>query len=121
MSKPAIIEVSAARSNFAQLGPQARLSPVQVTRHGKVEFVVISPELFEAVQASGVAPANELERMQAAFEEMYLGMQSEQAAAVYDAVANLAADELAGAVAKAHRKLDKAAATPKRPKLRVAR
>lgn len=121
MSKPAVIEVTAARSNFAQLGPQARQAPVQVTRHGKVEFVVISPELFAALEASGAAPANELERMQASFEAMVQGMQSEQSAAAYDAVANLPAEDLAGAVARAQHKLDRAGAAARRPKLRVAR
>lgn len=121
MTKPAVVEVTAARSSFARLGPQARQAPVQVTRHGKVEFVVISPELFEALQASGAAPAGELERMQASFEQMVEDMQSEQAAAAYDAVANLAAGDLAAAVAAAQRKLGKPAAARKRAKLRVAR
>jgi len=44
-----------------------------------------------------------LERMQASFEEMYQGMQLEQSAAAFDAVANLSARDLAGAVATAHK------------------
>jgi PHD/YefM family antitoxin component YafN of YafNO toxin-antitoxin module len=121
MRKSAVIEVTSARSNFAQLGPQAKQAPVQITRHGKVEFVVISPELFEAFKATGAAPASELERMQASFEEMVQGMQSEQSAAAFDAVANLPAADLARAVAKAHKKLDRSGAAAKRSKLRVVR
>ncbi|WP_240314374.1 type II toxin-antitoxin system Phd/YefM family antitoxin, partial [Acidiphilium sp. JA12-A1] len=60
MSKSAVIEASAARSSFAKLGEQARRAPVEVTRHGKLEFVVISPDLYEAVKAAGTVPVGEL-------------------------------------------------------------
>lgn len=119
MSKSAVIEASAARNNFSQLGAQARLTPVQVTRHGKVEFVIISPDLYEAVKASGAAPAGELERMQAAFERLFQDMQSDQSNAAFDALEALSAKDLPGAVAKAHKRLARPAAA--RPRLRVVR
>lgn len=119
MSKSHVIEASTARNNFSQLGAQARLTPVQVTRHGKVEFVIISPDLYEAVKATGAAPASELERMQASFEQLFQNMQSDQSNRAFDALEALSAEDLPSAVAKAHKRLTRPAAP--RPRLRVVR
>ena len=115
MSKSSVIEASTARNNFSQLGAQARLAPVQVTRHGKVEFVIISPDLYEAIKATGAAPANELERMHASFEQLFQDMHSDQSKAAFDALEALSAEDLPGAVAKARKRLIKRAA----PHLRI--
>ena len=119
MSKAAVIEASTARSNFAQLSSQARHTPVKVTRHGQVEFVIISPELFGTVEALQSVPAGELERMQDRFASMFQNMQSDRAAAAYDAIAALPAEDLAGSVAKAYKRAVKPVAG--RRKLRVVR
>jgi antitoxin Phd_YefM of type II toxin-antitoxin system len=119
MSKSPVIEASTARNNFSQLGAQAKLTPVQVTRHGKVEFVVISPDLYEVVKATGAVPAGELERMQASFEHMFQDMQSDRSEAAFDALEALSAEDLPSAVAKANKHLTKPAAP--RPRLRVVR
>jgi PHD/YefM family antitoxin component YafN of YafNO toxin-antitoxin module len=119
MTKTAVIEASIARSNFSRLGAQAKQTPVQVTRHGKVEFVIISPDMYETIKATGAAPASELERMQASFKQMFQDMQSEQANAAFDALEAISAEELPGAVAKTRKRLIKP--TAKRPRLRVVR
>lgn len=114
MSKSAVIEASAARNNFAQLGAQAKRAPVKVTRHGKVEFVVISPDLYEAVKATSAVPASELERMQASFDKMLQDMQSVPSNLAYDALDNLSATDLPRAVADARKRVKKPAASPSR-------
>lgn len=109
MGQAIVMDMATAQNNFAQLGSQARQAPIQVTRRGKVEFVVISPELFEALKASGAASISELERMQASFRKMVRRMQRKRSEAAFDAVVNLSAGDLPDAVANAHKKLDNAA------------
>lgn len=107
MSKVGVIEASIARNNFAKLSRQAKKAPVKVTRHGRVEFVVISPDLFETVEATGAVTAGELERMQASFKEMCRGMQSEQSSTAYDMVAALSVEQLPRTVTEAFRRMQK--------------
>jgi prevent-host-death family protein len=114
MRKSAVIEASAARNNFAQLGAQARRTPVEVTRHGKLEFVIISPDLYETVKAAGAAPSGELERMQASFDKMFQDMQSDQSNAAYDALEALSATDLPRSAARAYKRTNKAAALHRR-------
>ena len=104
MSKSAVIEASAARSSFAKLGEQARRAPVEVTRHGKLEFVVISPDLYEAVKAAGTVPAGELARMQESFNQMFQDMQSDRSEAAYERVEALTAEDLPKATVDAYRR-----------------
>jgi PHD/YefM family antitoxin component YafN of YafNO toxin-antitoxin module len=118
MSKAAVIEASAARSNFAKLGSQARRAPVEVTRHGKIEFVVISPDLYAAVKAAGTVRGGELERMQASFDTMFQDMQSEQSNAAYDALEALTAEDLLQAATEAYNHVEKPApARRSRPRI----
>lgn len=114
MGKAAVIETSTARTNFAKLGNQARLAPVEVTRHGRLEFVVISPELYETVKAAGAVPAGELERQQDAFDRMVREMQSDRSNAAYDRLEALTAGDLPKAVADARRQAE-VSARPRRP------
>lgn len=104
MSKSAVIEASAARSNFAKLGDQAKRAPVEVTRHGKLEFVVISPDLYEAIKAAGTVPTGELARMQESFDRMFQDMQSDRSEAAYDRLEALTAEDLPKAAADAYRR-----------------
>lgn len=109
MSKSAAIEASAARSSFAKLGDQAKRAPVEVTRHGKLEFVIISPDLYETIKAAGTVPAGELARMQESFDRMFQGMQSDRSTAAYDRLEALTAEDLPKAVADAYRRTQRPA------------
>lgn len=120
MSKAATIEASIARNSFAHLGERAKEMPLKVTRHGNVEFVIISAELYSRVEASGAVPASELERMEAQFEKLCQDMQSDRSNEAYAALEALPAEGLAGAVAKARNRLSKPEPR-RRPKVRAVR
>ena len=116
MRKPLVMEASAAKNAFGTLGARVKPAPVEVTRHGKLEFVVISPELYQEVKLSRSLPSDELGRMQASFDQLVSDMQSPKSEAAYAALDALGADQLQGAVASAYKQRNKlpSGVTPKR-------
>lgn len=104
MNESTVIDSSAARHGFAKLGDQARRAPVEVIRHGKPDFVVISQDLYKAIKAAGLIQADALGRMQASFDRMVQGMQSSRSEAAYDRLEALAAADLPQAAADAYRR-----------------
>ncbi len=116
-----VIDASSAKNAFGTLAAKAKKAPVEITRHGRVESVLISPELYERVKALDVIGEDELAQLQARFDDLVSSMQSKHSTAAYDALDALGAEDLAGAVAKARKQIRKRDSKPARPTLRVVR
>lgn len=116
-----VIDASSAKNAFGTLAAKARRAPVEITRHGRVESVLISPELYERVKALDLIGKSELEQLQNRFDQLVAQMQSKASSDAYAALGALDADALAGAVAKARKQLKKQQVKGGRPQLRVVR
>lgn len=121
MPKPHVIDASNAKNAFGTLANKAKSAPVEITRHGRLESVLISPEMYREFKVSILANQSELGRLQCSFNETVAAMQSPQSTSAYDALEALSAADLPKAAKAAHRHLTKKAVGKIRPGLRVVR
>lgn len=121
MPKPHVIDASTAKNAFGTLAKKAKSAPVEITRHGRLESVLISPEMYREFKVSILANQSELGRLQSSFNETVAAMQSRQSASAYDALEVLPAADLPKAATTAHRHMSKKAVGKVRPVLRVVR
>jgi len=102
--KPAkVIDSSTAKNQFGKIADMAKAAPVEVLRHGQLDFVAISPEDYEQFKTA-VASSTELQRMQREFDKLCEAMQDERSVQAYDALLALPADKLTATVKNAFRK-----------------
>ena len=116
-----VIDASTAKNAFGSLAAKAREAPVEITRHGRVESVLISPQLYEQVKALEIVGRDELASLQGGFDQLVIDMQSQRSAAAYDALDAIGSKDLARAVAKARKQVAKTASGAAKRKLRVVR
>lgn len=116
-----VIDASRAKNSFGTLAAKAKDAPVVITRHGRVESVLISPQLYERVKALEIVDHDELKRLQAGFDQLVVDMQSKRSEAAYDALDAIGPGNLGAAVAKARKKVGATTTGNPKRKLRVVR
>ena len=104
MSARIVFSVSAARQGFTSLISQAKEHPVEITRHGRLEAVLISPQLFQRMKDLGIVRDDALTELQRQFSALVSDMQSACSFPAYDMLEALSARDLPTAVAAARRR-----------------
>lgn len=99
------VAISEARRLLPSLIAGARTTSVGITRRGRVEAVLISPELYQRMKDYGILRVDGLHQLQQQFDKMVDEMRSEQSANAYEAVAAIEATDLPRAVAAARAQL----------------
>src|SRR5688572_29739353 len=83
------VESTKAKSGFAHLPAQARSNDVAITRHGRVQAYVVSPDRYQSLTAVAEVDRDALQRLQDEFDTLVAGMQGTAHARAVDAVERL--------------------------------
>ena len=120
MAKAHVVDASTAKNTFGTLAQKAKSAPVEITRHGRLESVLISPEMYQELKTGQMANRSDLQRLQASFDQMVAQMQSPKSEAAYAALESLTPKDLSAAAVAAYKRVHKKGPL-KSPRLRVVR
>lgn len=88
------IETGKAKAAFSEIKKRAQHQDVAVTRHGKVEVYLVSPERYERFLGVAEAAPDSLQKLEAEFKQMCEQMQTPRARKAYRELATLPLEEI---------------------------
>ncbi|HUR40046.1 MAG TPA: type II toxin-antitoxin system Phd/YefM family antitoxin [Verrucomicrobiae bacterium] len=88
------IETGKAKAAFSQIKKRAQTQDVAVTRHGKVEVYMVSPERYERFLGVAEAAPDSLKKLEDEYRRMFEKMQSPGAQKAYRELATLPLEEI---------------------------
>jgi len=103
MTAPYTISVRSAGRTLATLIDKAKESPVEITRYGRVEAVLVSPRLYARMKNLGLLNAEESNWLQDQLRSLVGDMSSERSSMAYEALNALGSADLPAAVSEARR------------------
>jgi len=105
MSTVTKVEATKAKSGFAKLPAQAQANDVAITRHGRIQAYVVSPDRYTSLVSTSRVAEEPLKKLEDEFEALVARMQGESHRRAVRALETLPLSEIlaAGARSAKHR------------------
>jgi PHD/YefM family antitoxin component YafN of YafNO toxin-antitoxin module len=88
------IETGKAKAAFSEIKKRAQTQDIAITRHGKVEAYLVSPERYDRFLAVSEASPDSLKKLEDEYFAMFERMQTPAAARAYHALATKPLEEI---------------------------
>lgn len=88
------IETGRAKATFSEVKKRARTEDVAVTRHGKVEVYLVSPERYDQFMKVAEAAPDAIKKLEDEYRQLFEKMQTPEAGRFYRSLATTPLEEI---------------------------